>query len=87
MAFGARNAIYEKGLTVPGDISLTGFDNWDMSGYANMQLTTVERNMGEIARTGTRILLRRLDEGIVDNRRIYLDNRLVVRKTIKRIGG
>ena len=87
MAFGARNAIYEKGLTVPGDISLTGFDNWDMSGYANMQLTTVERNMGEIARTGTRILLRRLDEGIVDNRRIYLDNRLVVRETVKRIGG
>lgn len=87
MAFGARNAIYEKGLTVPGDISLTGFDNWDMSGYANMQLTTVERNMGEIARTGTRILLRRLDEGIVDNRRIYLDNRLVVRETVKRVGG
>ena len=58
-----------------------------MSGYANMQLTTVERNMGEIARTGTRILLRRLDEGIVDNRRIYLDNRLVVRETVKRIGG
>ena len=77
----------EPCLWVPGDISLTGFDNWDMSGYANMQLTTVERNMGEIARTGTRILLRRLDEGIVDNRRIYLDNRLVVRETVKRIGG
>ena len=55
---------------MPGDISLTGFDNWDMSGYANMQLTTVERNMGEIARAGARILLRRLDEGIVDKRRI-----------------
>ncbi|HIQ74337.1 MAG TPA: LacI family DNA-binding transcriptional regulator [Candidatus Cottocaccamicrobium excrementipullorum] len=85
MAFGARNAIYESGLTVPGDISLTGFDNWDMSGYSNMQLTTVERNMGEIAREGTRILLKRLDEGIADNSRVYLENHLVIRKTVRKI--
>ena len=32
------------------------------------------------------ILLRRLDEGIVDNRRIYLENRLIVRDTVKQIG-
>ncbi len=83
MAFGARNAIYEHGLTVPDEISLIGFDNWDLSGYANMQLTTVERNMGEIAKEGTRILIRRLDEGILDNSRIYLENNLIVRETVK----
>ncbi|MDO5415981.1 MAG: LacI family DNA-binding transcriptional regulator [Lachnospiraceae bacterium] len=85
MAFGARNAIYEHGLTVPDDISLIGFDNWDMSGYANMQLTTIERSMSEIAKEGTRVLLRRLDEGIIDKRRIYLDNRLIVRETVKNL--
>lgn len=83
MAFGARTAIYEAGLTVPEDISLIGFDNWDMSGYSSMKLTTVERSMGEIAREGTRVLLRRLDDGIIDNSRIYLDNRLIVRETVK----
>lgn len=85
MAFGARNAIYEHGMTVPEDVSLVGFDNWDMSGYANMQLTTVERSMSEIAKEGTRVLLRRLDENIVDNRRIYLENRLVIRETVKNL--
>ncbi len=50
MAFGAREAVTEVGLKVPDDVSLVGFDNWDLSGYANMKLTTVERNMGEIAR-------------------------------------
>ncbi|MDO5349406.1 MAG: LacI family DNA-binding transcriptional regulator [Lachnospiraceae bacterium] len=85
MAFGARNAIYEHGLTVPDDISLTGFDNWDLSGYANMRLTTVERNMGEIAKEGTRVLLRRLDEGIIDNSRIYLENKLIIRDTVKNL--
>ena len=48
-------------------------------------MTTVERNMGEIAREGARVLLRRLDEGIVDNRRIYLNNKLIIRDTVKNL--
>lgn len=85
MAFGAREAIIEAGLSVPDDVSLIGFDNWDLSGYSNMKLTTVERNMGEIAKEGTRILLRRLDEGIVDNRRVFLDNKLIIRESVKNL--
>lgn len=85
MAFAARAAIYEAGLTVPGDISLIGFDNWDMSGYGTMKLTTVERSMSEIAKEGTRVLLRRLEDGIIDNSRIYLDNQLIIRETVKDI--
>lgn len=85
MAFGAREAITELGLKVPDDVSLVGFDNWDLSGYASMKLTTVERSMGEIAREGTRVLLRRLEEGIVDNRRIYLENKLIIRETVKNL--
>lgn len=85
MAFGARNAIYEEGLTVPEDVSLIGFDNWDLSGYSSMKLTTVERNMSEIAKEGTRVLLRRLEDGIIDNSRIYLDNKLIVRETVKNL--
>ena len=75
----------ERGLSVPDDISLIGFDNWDMSGYSSMKLTTVERSMGDIAKEGTRVLLKRLEDGIVDNRRIYLENKLIVRETVKDI--
>lgn len=85
MAFAARAAIYEAGLTVPDDISLIGFDNWDMSGYGTMRLTTVERNMGDLAREGTRVLLRRIEDGIIDNSRIFLDNKLIVRESVKDI--
>jgi len=85
MAFGAREAIVEAGLSVPGDVSLIGFDNWDMSGYSSMKLTTVERSMSEIAKEGTRVLLRRLEEGIVDNSRIYLNNKLIIRETVKNL--
>ncbi len=85
MAFGARVAIMERGLSVPDDVSLIGFDNWDMSGYSSMKLTTVERSMGDIAKEGTRVLLKRLDDGIIDNRRIYLENKLIIRETVKDI--
>ena len=64
-------------------MSLVGFDNWNMSSFGNMKLTTVERNMGELAKEGTRVLLRQLEDGIIDHRRIYLDNKLIVRDTVK----
>lgn len=87
MAFGAREAIAEAGLKVPDDVSLIGFDNWDMSGYNSMKLTTVERSMSEIAKEGTRVLLKRLEEGVIDNSRIFLDNKLIIRDTVRDIRG
>lgn len=85
MAFGAKSAIDEAGLQVPGDISLIGFDNWDVAGYSGMQLTTVERNMGEIAKEGTRILLGQLEHNNTGTERIYIDTRLIVRKSVKNL--
>lgn len=85
MAFGARVAVMEQGLSVPEDVSLIGFDNWDLSGYSSMKLTTVERSMSEIAKEGTRVLLKRLEEGTWDNRRIYLENKLIIRETVRNI--
>ena len=85
MACGAREAIAEEGLKVPEDVSLIGFDNWDMSGYNSMKLTTVERSMSEIAKEGTRVLLRRIEDGVEDNSRTVLENRLIVRDTVRRM--
>ncbi len=83
MAFASKAAAAERGLEVPRDLSLIGFDNWNMSSYGNMKLTTIERNMGDLAREGTKILLRRMESGIIDNARVYLDNRMVERETVR----
>ena len=50
-----------------------------------MKLTTVERSMSEIAKEGTRVLLRRIEDGVEDNSRIVLENRLIVRNTVRRL--
>lgn len=83
MAFAAKAAVQEKGLDVPDDVSLIGFDNWNMSSFGNMRLTTIERNMGDLAREGTKILVKRMESGIIDNARVYLDNKLVERESVR----
>lgn len=85
MAFGAKEAIEQAGLKVPDDVSLIGFDNWDLAVYGSMRLTTIERSMNELAKEGTRILLRRIEEGIIDNSRIFLENKLIIRDSVKNL--
>jgi DNA-binding LacI/PurR family transcriptional regulator len=39
---GALNALKEKGLTIPGDIALIGWDNFDAAPHLEKPLTVVE---------------------------------------------
>ena len=41
VAYGAIQAIKDKGLTIPGDISVIGFDDDSLSRYLNPPLTTI----------------------------------------------
>ncbi|MGI6777720.1 MAG: LacI family DNA-binding transcriptional regulator [Acetivibrionales bacterium] len=52
IALGAIRGIYERGLKVPDDISVIGFDNIDFAKYCIPSLTTINQpryQMGEIA--------------------------------------
>ncbi len=85
MAFGANQAIAEAGLSMPGDISLIGYDNLDINRVAEMGLTTVERNMEKLAVEGTKLLLQKIEEGLVENERMYMETNLIVRSSVKNI--
>ncbi len=49
IAIGALNAAYRIGLDIPGDLSLTGFDDLSLSGYMIPPLTTVRIPAVEMA--------------------------------------
>lgn len=85
MALGARKAILERGLSVPEDISLIGFDNIDETSVTEKQLTTVERSMENLSRKGIEVLLQQIDSGKMNTERIYLDTKLVVRGSVKNL--
>lgn len=60
MAYGARLALYEHGLAVPGDVSLVGFDDLPLSQYVTPPLTTMRQpayTMGMDAARGVLAML------------------------------
>ncbi len=58
MAFGARLALYRRGIRVPEDISLVGFDDQPDSAYITPPLTTVRQPAVEMGEAAARALLR-----------------------------
>jgi DNA-binding LacI/PurR family transcriptional regulator len=60
-ALGVIGAARDIGLGVPGDLSVVGFDDIEISGYAG--LTTVRQPLYESGRLGARVLLEALDGG------------------------
>jgi LacI family transcriptional regulator len=58
MAFGAARAILSRGLRIPEDISLVGFDNIEFSSVMHPPLTTIHQPKYEMGQAAVEILLR-----------------------------
>jgi LacI family transcriptional regulator len=79
-ALGVIRAAHEVGLTVPGDLSVVGYDDLPLSQWCHPTLTTVHQPLNEMAGTATRTVL---DAG-ADKRpplRIELATHMVIRES------
>jgi LacI family transcriptional regulator len=81
VAIGALRAAEARGLAVPGDVSVVGFDDSEQSGLVTPALTTVRQPLAEMGRMGVSVLLRLLDHQRVEAMSIELATRLVVRES------
>lgn len=61
MALGAIRAIKDRGLRIPQDVSVVGFDGIELSQYLIPKLTTIQQPNEELARYGVEILLRHIN--------------------------
>ncbi|WP_380175740.1 LacI family DNA-binding transcriptional regulator [Kineococcus sp. DHX-1] len=66
MAIGALSALVGKGLRVPDDVSVVGFDDVPEAAYYAPPLTTVHQDFAEIGRRCVRVLLGRLRDRVVE---------------------
>ena len=82
-AYGARLALYRKGIRVPDDISLVGFDDLPGSSYTTPPLTTVRQPMYDMGRIATQALLRLINGETVQGKIPPVE--LVVRETTRRV--
>ncbi|MEU1471877.1 LacI family DNA-binding transcriptional regulator [Streptomyces sp. NPDC005761] len=78
-AVGALRAAYERGLRVPQDLSVTGFDDTDLGRSTVPRLTTVRQPVEELGRMAVSLLMRLLDGHPVGTPRVELATQLVVR--------
>lgn len=65
IAIGALTAVLDMGRTVPGDLSIVGFDDMDFSAYVRPALTTVRQPMERIAAKAMELLLQMIDGQLV----------------------
>ncbi|MEZ0164233.1 LacI family DNA-binding transcriptional regulator [Kineococcus sp. LSe6-4] len=59
-ALGAMDALGRRGLSVPGDVYVTGFDGLDVGRFTQPPLTTVAQPMAELGRAAVRAVVARL---------------------------
>lgn len=59
-AIGAIRALKDVGLTVPGDVSVVGFDDIQSAAYSTPSLTTVRQPLLEMGQRGAKVLLERI---------------------------
>lgn len=86
MAIGAMQAVSARGLRVPDDISVVGFDDTVEAAVAVPALTTVRQPLAELGRTAVSLLLRQIQNKRLEPLRVELATRLVVRDSTSSTG-
>ncbi len=85
-AIGAIAALNERGLAVPQDVSVVGFDDILNASFHRPKLTTVRQPMRRMGYEGASILLKRIAEpNAVSELKIVMEPELVERESTARI--
>jgi LacI family transcriptional regulator len=88
MAMGVMDAIRHRGLRVPDDVSVVGFDDIPQASLIHPALTTVRQPLEKMGRVATQMLLELLNKSQKKIGRIELPTELIIRDSCKvpRIG-
>ncbi|SFV38416.1 LacI family transcriptional regulator [Devosia crocina] len=82
IARGVVDALRERGVAVPADVSVVGFDNWEIvSAATRPPLTTVDMNLKELGREAGRLILELAEGKPVEPGIRTLPCKLVVRQS------
>lgn len=79
------SAAYRVGLSIPGDISVIGFDDLEMSRYMVPPLTTVRQDVRQKAALACRLLMNKIRFPDSSSENIMLDVTLMERDSVKDI--
>lgn len=81
LAVGAMRAAFDRGLRIPADLSVVGFDDTGLAASVFPRLTTVRQPLEELGRTAVSLLMRIVQGERTEALRVELSTRLVVRES------
>jgi len=84
MAVGTIRAAAERGLRVPEDLSIVGFDDVEKAELVTPALTTVRQPLAEMGRLAVSLLTRLLERQPIEAMRVELATKLIVRDSTAR---
>ncbi len=81
MAFGVRLALYRRGIRVPEDVSVVGFDDEVMAAFMIPPLTTVRQPSVDMGRAAAAAVLNLIEGKAVKNQ--AFESQLIVRESVR----
>jgi LacI family repressor for deo operon, udp, cdd, tsx, nupC, and nupG len=85
LALGGIQAIQKKKYHIPEDFCIIGFDDIRLASFVYPPLTTIRQPMLEMGALAVKMLLRIIEEGEFNQRKIVLKPELIIRESCKRI--
>lgn len=83
IALGAMNAALGRGVAVPEELSLVGFDDIAMARWEAFRMTTVRQDIRRMGQTAIDLLFARLEDPSRAPQRVVLPGKLVHRSTLE----
>jgi DNA-binding LacI/PurR family transcriptional regulator len=82
-------AVRERGLSIPGDVALVGFDDVPLARYIDPPLTTVRLPAAELGRRAGQMIIGLIQDGeqTSESRTVILDTELIVRASCGAVQG
>ncbi len=85
LALGAMQVIQKKNFHIPEDFSIVGFNDIKLASFVYPPLTTIRQPMLEMGALAVKTLLRIIEEGEFNQRKIVLKSKLIIRESCKKI--
>ena len=81
MALGVLDVLESRGIRVPDDVRVTGFDGIAAGRHSRPSLTTVHQPMAELGRAAVQVITARLADPGLEKQSLTLAVRVVLRES------
>jgi LacI family transcriptional regulator len=81
MAIGFMRTLESKGYSIPGELSVVGFDDTLEAGYITPRLTTIRQPLVEMGQEAAGLVIEQADEDVFKPKHITLKPQLIIRES------